>query len=144
MLHIKEGLKFNGVYHIEGWENGVKTIDATYKNVVTQTLFNGLFHALNGAPDDLEITEIALGSGTNTAMKSDTALQTEVFRKAISSKSFTATKFIVKLSLATSEAAFNIREIGVFTDTAMLSRVNVNIDKNASTQLLITYTLTAQ
>ena len=142
---MNDKLNMFGEYHIEGWENGVKTIDFKKKNVITQTLFNAFFDALDGTTTPIEIAEIATGTGTNTAMKSDTALQTEVFRKAISSKSRTSKQFIVKLSLGTAESAFVIREIGVFTsDGDMISRVNVNIDKNSSTQLLITYTLTAQ
>lgn len=119
--------------------------------MITQLLFNGLFNALDGSPDNLEITHIALGTGTNAASKSDTALQTEVFRKAISSKSQSNTQFIVKLSLAPAEAVFNIREVGIFANATLtpgsgtlIARANVNIDKNASTQLLLTYTITAQ
>jgi len=119
--------------------------------MVTQLFFNGLFDALDGDTCDFEITHIALGTGTNAASKSDTALQTEVFRKAISSKSRSSSQFTVKLSLAPSEAVFNIREVGIFanaTDTPgsgiLLARGNVNIDKNASTQLLIPCIITAQ
>jgi hypothetical protein len=148
---MKDNLGITGEYRIEGFENGVKTIDQTVKNVITQNLFSGLFDALDGDSCALEITHMATGTGTNPALKSNASLQTEVFRKAISAKSQTATTFVVKLSLAAAESVFVIREIGIFaeaTDTpgsgVLLSRVNVNIDKNASTQLLITYTITAQ
>ena len=85
------------------------------------------------------------------SMKANTALQTEVFRKAITTKTYNATQFICKLSLGADESVFTIREIGLFadgTDTlgsgTLFSQCNVNIAKNASTQYLITYTITAQ
>jgi hypothetical protein len=140
-------MKFKGQYVFE-WEDGRKEV---FDNVIVQNFFDGLFDALNGSACNLQITHMATGDGTSSALKADTALENEIFRKAISSKSFTSTKAIFKLSLAASESAFNIKEIGVFaeaTDTPesgiLISRCNVNIDKNASTQLLITYTITAE
>jgi len=122
-----------------------------WDNVVVQGFFTNVISRLNGGSAALNVTHIATGTGTNAAAKSDTALQTEFFRKALSSKSTTATTFVAKLSLAPSESVTTIRELGVFidaTDTAgsgtLLSRCNVSFTKNASTQYLMTYTLTIQ
>lgn len=149
---MKDNIKIYGEYNfIFLDEKGNFLKEENYKNVITQNLFNGLFDALDGTACALQLTHIATGDGTASALKADTALGNEIFRKAISSKSFTATKAIFKLSLATSESAFVIKEIGAFAEATgtpgsgvLLSRCNVNIDKNASTQLLITYTITAE
>lgn len=145
-------MKLKGQYRFEGFnDKGEKVFDKTYSNVITQNLFTNFFKNLNAESAVLNLTHIATGSGTNAAAKTDTALQTEVFRKAITTKTYGTTTFVCKLSLGASESVFTICEIGLFangTDTAgsgtLFSRCNVNIAKNASTQYLITYTITAQ
>lgn len=144
---MKEVITAKGHWLIEGSDGSRYEWD----NVVVQGFFTAVISRLNGGIDALNVTHIATGTGTNTAAKSDTALQAEYFRKALSSKSTTSSTFVAKLSLAPSESVTTIRELGVFinaTDTpgsgVLLSRCNVNIVKNASTQYLMTYTLTIQ
>jgi hypothetical protein len=145
-------IKLKGRYRFEGFNKaGKKVFDKTYSNVITQSLFTNFFKNLNAESAVLNLTHMATGSGVNTALKADTALQTEVFRKAITTKTYGATQFICKLSLGAPESVFTIREIGLFADATstpgsgiLFSRCNVNIVKNASTQYLITFTITAQ
>ena len=150
-------LKATGEYRVEGFDlSGNKVSDQTFKNVLTQGFFTGIFQFLNqavSAPDvaSLNLSHMATGTGTTPASKSDTAMQTEVFRKAISSKTYTTKKFICKLSLDTSESNFTITELGTFangTDTSgsgtLISHAIVNIEKNANLKYLITYTITLQ
>ena len=150
-MKIFERKRVSGHYKIERLD-GDKWVTVQEKNnVVVQGFFTGLFTHLQGTDTPMEVTHFALGTGTTKAMKSNTALEAEAFRKARTSISSTPTSLVVKLSLAPSEAVMTIREIGLFmeaTDTPgsgnLLSRVNVNVEKNASTQYLITYTLTIQ
>jgi len=145
----------SGEYRFEGFDlQGNKVSDQTFHNVLTQLYFTGIMKFLNQAIDspnvaDLNINYMATGTGTATALKSDTKLQTEAFRKAPASKTRQDTKFICKLSLASNESNFTITEIGTFangTGTAdsgtLISRANVNIEKNANISYLVTYTIT--
>ena len=150
-MKIFDRKRVRGHYKIERLD-GDKWVTVQEKNnVVVQGFFTGIFTHMQGTATPMEVTHFALGTGTTTAMKSNTALETETFRKARTSISSTPTSLIVKLSLAPIEAVMTIREIGLFmeaTDTpesgTLLSRVNINVEKNASTQYLITYTLTIQ
>jgi len=137
-----DSIKCTGEYHFE-WLDGSGRV-VVYKNVITQLFFNGVFAALNGGTHDIAVTDMATGTGTTAAMKADTALQAQVFSKAISSKSVSATKFTAKLLLGTGESNVTIREIGVFAGSTLISRCNVNIEKTAGLQLLVTYTLTME
>jgi trehalose/maltose hydrolase-like predicted phosphorylase len=143
--HIQDVGSAKGVYRFEWLDDAGRVVKAKeYHNVVTQNFFTGVFAALNGTTHDIIATHIATGTGTTAALRSDTALVAEVFRKAVSSKVVTATKFTAKLLLGSAESNVVIREVGVFAGSSMLSRCNVNIEKTASLQLLITYTLTME
>ena len=150
-MDILENVQAIGEYTFEGYDSDGNLVDKqVYHNVITQNFFTGVMKLLNAATgDDIHLTHMATGTGTNTAAKADTALQTEYFRKAISSKSYTTTQFIAKLSLGTTESNTTIREVGVFanaTDTPgsgkLISRCNVNIAKNVNITYLVTYKLT--
>jgi len=141
-----------GEYFFEAYENGKRApqYDRAYHNVIVQNFFTGVFQLLNAATGaDIHLTHMATGTGTGAALKTNTALGTEAFRKALSSKSYTATQFTAKLSLGTTESNFTIKEIGIFanaTDTAgsgtLISRCLVDIAKNSNITYLITYKLT--
>jgi len=141
-----------GEYFFEAYENGKRApkYDRYYHNVITQNFFTGVFQLLNAATGaDIHLTHMATGTGTGAALKTNTALGIEAFRKALSSKSYTTTQFIAKLSLGTTESNFTIKEIGIFanaTDTAgsgtLISRCLVDIAKNSNITYLITYKLT--
>ena len=144
-LTIQDAGSAKGVYRFEWLDESGRIVKAKeYHNVVTQNFFTGVFAALNGTTHDLAATHIATGTGTSAALRANTALETEVFRKAISNTVVTATKFTAKLLLSAAESNVTIREVGVFAGSSMLSRCNVNIEKTASLQLLITYTLTME
>ena len=139
---MKDKLKACGVYHIEQWQDGILIKKERINNVVVQSFYTALYNSLaNVAPMDLPVTHIATGDGTATAARTDTALGNELFRKAISTVTGGATNFTVKTSLTPDESNFTIREIGLFSNTILISRVNVNIAKNENVQFLITYTL---
>jgi len=141
-----------GEYFFEAYENGKRApqYDRAYHNVIVQNFFTGVFQLLNAATGaDIHLTHMATGTGTGAALKTNTALGTEAFRKALSSKSYTATQFTAKLSLGTTESNFTIKEIGIFanaTETAgsgtLISRCLVDIAKNSNITYLITYKLT--
>jgi len=152
---MEDTIKAIGEYHFEGFDlTGKKVFDKKVKNVVTQLYFTIIMKYLDQsvsgqADDELDLTHFATGSGTATAAKSDTALGTEVFRKAITSKTYSTTAFVCKTSLVAGESNFLIKEVGIFAKASLtlgsgtlISRANVNIDKNANLKYLVTYTLT--
>ena len=59
----------------------------------------------------------------------------------ITSITYNGTKTTIKTTLAPSESNFTITEVGIFTDSGIISHCNTNIEKNASTQYIVTYTL---
>jgi hypothetical protein len=153
---VEEYAKFAGQYRFEGYDilTGEKVSDVLFKNVLTQEYFTRIFKFLNqaiSAPlvDDLNLSHMATGTGTNPAMKANTSLQTEAFRKQISSKSYGLTNIVCKLALNPDESNFQIKEVGVFSKATdapgsgtLISRCNVDIPKNANIKYLITFTLT--
>ena len=104
-MKIFERKRVSGHYKIERLDGDKWVTVQEKKNVVVQGFFTGLFTHLQGTDTPMEVTHFALGTGTTTAMKANTALETETFRKARTSISSTPTSLIVKLSLAPSEAA---------------------------------------
>lgn len=150
-MQFIDHVKASGVYTIEGIDADGKRVFIETHNVLTQTFFTRVFTQLSGGSGALNITHLAVGTGTNAAAKSDTALQTETGRKAVSSMTVNSTKITVKTSIAASELISTWREIGIIlagTDTAgsgtLLSRASINYTKTASIQLLVTYVLTLQ
>lgn len=149
---VSDNIGIHGEYKIEGFDlDGKKVFEDVVTNVVVQNTFTAFFKLLKGEAIEFAISHIAVGTGATAAAKSDTALVAEVARKAVTTVTYNSNKVTVKLSVAPSEFVASIKELGVFveaTDTlgsgVMLSRCNYVKDKNASTQLLITYTLTAE
>ncbi len=96
---------------------------------------------------DLEIKYFAFGDGTAPVTITDTKLGNELVRKPVTKLSRLSPSIVQSIvNLSPSEANFVIREIGVFCGTTattnvdtgiMISRVNVNIDKNSSLSLNI-------
>lgn len=90
--------------------------------------------------NDLDIKYFGFGTGTTPENPAQTQLVNETYRKQVTSKSFApGTNYLESIvSLGSSEANFNIREIGVFAGASatatfntgnMISRIVVNIDK---------------
>jgi hypothetical protein len=77
---------------------------------------------------------VAIGTGTTAPATSDTALETEVFRKQATGKDATTTQLKVRVQVTDSEAVFTWKEIGVFNDASageMFNRIAVDYTKSA-------------
>lgn len=97
------------------------------------------------------INYAGLGTGTTTAVATDTSLETETFRNQQFSASFTGTKALLTAFYDTGEVEGTFKEFGNFIDgtaTAdsgqLFSRVNINWTKNLIDTMTISqeYTLT--
>lgn len=76
--------------------------------------------------DNPKITYVAIGSGTNTPSTSDTQLQSETFRKAVTTYTRGGTgELLVSLFLGPSDAiGYDIEEIGAFAGSATTGTPN--------------------
>lgn len=146
------GLK--GQYLFEGYKGSRLVHVAKFDNVITQLFYDRLWSFINAdneTPDfdALAANYMATGTDSTTATIADTLLGDEQFRKAISTKTKTPSVFTMKTLLGTADSNFRIREVGIFagaTSTAdsgvLLSRCNVDIEKLATVQYFVTYTIT--
>lgn len=131
--------------------------EEVFDNTVTSGMFAAIFEFLNQAIsnpdcDALNITHLALGTGTTSATRSDVKLVTEYARKPVGFKSFSSVKFTTETPFAANEGNPTgefIKEVGTFakaTDTLdsglLLSRATVNIYKTASVSIIIVWELT--
>lgn len=105
-----------------------------------------LLGTYTGGNEALQMQFFAFGTGTTPASVNDTQLVSEQFRKQITQISNPSAGLVTSIvSLTASEANFLIKEIGVFGGNAtsaqnsgtLLSRVNVNINKNSNITLNI-------
>lgn len=67
------------------------------------------------------ITYLGIGTGTTAAAAGDTTLDTEVFRKQISVRTYTDEVAKFRIYLNTTEANVAIKEIGLFGDDATVT-----------------------
>lgn len=152
-MNVREFAFARGEYLIEGEDivTGEK-FSKRFHNVVVQNFFSQVFSALRGGTPVLNVTHLAIGTGTTAVAKSDTALQTEIFRKAPSvTPVITATTYTIKINVAAGEAVGTWGEIGIIingTDMlgtgTLLSHANMSYAKSSSVQYTITFTLTLQ
>lgn len=96
---------------------------------LTNVGHNLIRDALKGA-DNAKILYFALGSGTSTPAASQTKLDTELFRKAISSYANGAStgEALINCYVAPTDAVgANIQEVGVFAGNSAKSTANSGI-----------------
>jgi len=102
-------------------ENGKITEQVTLKNTITNLLFNLYRDALAGDWGnilDAKIKHIAIGDGTTAPAVTDTTLDNEVFRVALTDEDATITaQYTTVFYLAPDEAVGAIEELGWYAGT---------------------------
>ena len=149
---IKNGFGFKGIYKIDAYDCLYRLVwTKEYENIIVQNFYDAIWAYLNAdtdspAADDIELNYFATGDGETIANISDTTLENEIFRKQITSKSYTDSMFTCKLFLGAVESNFNIKEIGLFANGTstpnsgtLISRCNVDIIKLDTLQYDISY-----
>jgi len=121
-------------------------------NIIANVGFNVLARLLaNDTTYSGYINYAGLGTGTTTAVATDTTLETETFRNAQFSASFDGTKALLTAFFDTGEVEGTFKEFGNFIDGTpsadsgiLFSRVNINWTKNLIDTMTISqeYTLT--
>jgi len=138
-------IRIKGEYEI--WKDGV-LIDR-FHNIITTPVYAFILKAFNGESiDSLDVSYFAFGTGTTPVAEGDTTLETEVFRKAFTSKSWNGKQFVAICQLSTAEANYSITEVGIFAggtitpdSGTLLSHALRPIEKNSNITYNIIYRL---
>jgi len=146
---LNEKLTLHGHYTVEGYDADGKLVERhEVDNLLTASLYTMIFNFLNDSAQSVSITHMATGTGTASPSQSDTAMGTELFRKAPASKIAGTDTVTCKMILLPAESNGTITELGVFcngTDTAgsgtLISHASCNIIKNSNLKYLITWKL---
>lgn len=120
------------------------------KNMFVTAGKNSVADALRGTASKGEITYCAVGTGTTAPALTDTTLQTELARKAISVRSVNGNSAVFETFYTTSEANGSLREAGLFGDAAsatadsgtLFCRAAINRTKTSSDTLSIAWAVT--
>ena len=137
-------IKWSGVFRAELRKNGkaVKRFEA--RNIVCNVLLSQLRNALVGSGSVSEYTHIAVGSGTSTPTRDDTALESEIARKQCDERLVSGAKVVYRVTFGSSEANGSINEVGLFDAASggnMLARAlfGETIEKTSDYILFIEY-----
>lgn len=91
------------------------------------------------------LSHIAVGTGTMVVSATDTALQTELFRKAFDNVDTPGAQLVADTTLGPAEGNGTWGECGIFNAGAggtMYNRINVTYTKNAGEETKLEFTLT--
>lgn len=119
-----------------------------YNNIFVNSGKQSILDRFTGLSTGL-ITYLALGSGTNVPLASDTTLQTETYRKVITSRTRSGLKFYSSTFIPSTEGDGTYKEIGLFGDSAtasansgtLFTRAAVDEVKNSGESVTIDYDL---
>ena len=138
-------IRITGEYEI--WKDGVM-IDR-FHNIICTAMYSNILKMLSGETlGEVSVSYFAFGTGTTVVTENDTVLGTEVFRKAITSKSWNGKQFVAICQLSTTEANYSITEVGLFAggtiavdSGSLLSHAIKTIEKNSNITYNIIYRL---
>jgi len=145
-----ENMKIKGTVRIQRWnKNGDLTLDTTFENLVVTSGLQWIIGRLN-SPVPPVMNYIAVGTGTALPTLSDTTLETEVARQAVSvaGGSVSGQTIVYSTSYGPGVATATLTEAGIFqeaTGSSMLSRVTYPaINKGVDDTVSILWTIAAQ
>lgn len=113
----------------------------SFKNIVTTKFYEMVSDFMAGSSPN-KMSHIAIGTGTTTPAVSQTALVTEVFRKAITTTATPGTQIHLQIEITGTEAIFNWKEIGVFNASSggnMTNRALIDYTHNSGEAVAIDY-----
>jgi hypothetical protein len=154
---LLENVCFFGVWTIKS-EN-IKTGEVkelVFKNAITQGYFTAIHRFLSEdqltvTNDELNITHLGIGDGITPALRTDSTLENEIERLTVTTKSFTDSKYSIKIFIDAGDGNLPggfIKELGIFTKATatldsgnMISRSIVNVQKNSNIRLTLNWGL---
>lgn len=117
------------------------------KNRIMNVILNAFANAYIGTPSNFQVKYLAVGSSSAAVTDTDTILGNEIFRTQVTSQTRSGTgEASSDFVLLSTEANFNIKEIGIFggtlaTSTAgtgtLISRVLWDYTKTSSEEISI-------
>jgi len=116
-------------------------------NLVVTTGKNYIADQLSAAPNLTKMSHIAVGTGSTAPAVGNTALQTELARKAFTSSVDSANVLTMTATFNTGEAIGALAEAGIFNSSSggtLLARTLISpvINKTTNDILSVTWTLT--
>lgn len=151
MLHVSDGIILNpaGTCNIlltlRDKDGKIKE-EVAVKNLVVTTGKQHIADQLSSSPGGNAMSHMAIGTGNTAAGASDTALQTELDRNALTSRTDSGAVVTYVADWAAGDGTGSITEVGVFNAASsgtMLNRaVFSTITKGASDTLQISVALT--
>ena len=112
----QKNIHFKGIYRL--FEDG--KLVREQENLVVNSGFDILLKNLAGTQsvvETLEIQRLAVGTGSNAVSASDTQLQTEIDRNAVTSFTVTTNTITARVDFSASESVGTLTELGVFVNT---------------------------
>lgn len=141
---FKENIPLKGHYKFtltDIYTGAIEVLE--YDNVITKDAWELIANNFgNSAPDNpMPLTEAALGTGTNLPDDDDHALQTEVYRNNLFSKSNTANIVEATAYFNPTEVSGTFREAGIFAGDILISHVAINVAKSTSVTVTLDFQL---
>ena len=123
---------------------------SSYSNLVVNTGKYMLAKRLNNEANDCNLTYCAVGTGTDPPSTNDTTLQTEYYRKVVSSYSRTENITTISTYFGPSVANTTLKEVALFGEAAsatpdsgtMFNRAAINEIKTSAETLTIDCSIT--
>ena len=138
---MKEGIKVKGLLQIFD----AKTNELLFEknNLVLNT---GLALMVdNMKVSTAVLTHIAVGTGTTAVIATDTALETELYRKAVTNIDTLANVLTVETQMNAIEANAIWKECGILTASSggiLFNRINIDFNKTSADVVNIKFTIT--
>jgi len=138
-------VKVSGSIKLTLLKNGKKIEERKVKNLVVNSGLNHIADQLSDSPDESAMSYMAIGTGTTAPTSSDTALESEVARVALTSKTDSGSELTYVGEFGEGVGTGAITEAGIFNASSggtMLARqVFSAINKGASDTLRIEWTI---
>jgi len=125
-------------------------IEKTYRNIVVNVGTELITKRLTGEGNTCEVTYGAVGTDDTAATAADTALGTELARKLLASRTYTATSAIFILYMSVSEGNGALKEFALYGDGAsgtpdsgvLFNRALIDVAKSTDYSMTIQATIT--
>ena len=127
-INIDDVIGHLGQYNIKVIQDGEVVEEVDFTNLITNAYLDELAKIPQGIAPDFELKYIAIGTGSTAPSVTDTQLETEIFRKQVTSQSKTGTgKVTTIFVIIDSEAVATWGEIGIFVGSTATGTVNSGV-----------------
>jgi len=128
--------------------NGKIVTEQNSENLVVDAGLAHIADQLSASPDQAEMSHMAIGTGTTAPAASDTALENEVARVALESRTDSESSIVYKAEFGAGTGTGAITEAGIFNASSggtMLARDTFDVvNKGSNDVLRIEWTITFQ